>query len=230
MTTHRLALGKRATSITTFAALLIVAGLAMAPTSAHAASRRPAPELAQGAGMGAKPSVRVREVQLGLTHRGFDLGRPGVDGRFGPLTAAAVRQMQAVHGLAVDGIVGAHTRKALGLTRHAVDTQRRSHAEHRSKTVRERRPTAAHAARHRATAAVTTVRDASTEPSSRDDSWLGSLLAGALGGLMTVLVATAVAARRRHRDREPSTTTPSPPLLADELDPRSDERRAVRLA
>jgi DNA invertase Pin-like site-specific DNA recombinase len=227
MTTHRLALGKRATSITTFAALLIVAGLALAPTAAHAASRRPAQELAQGAGMGAKPSIQVREVQLALKHRDYDLGRPGVDGRFGPLTAAAVMQMQADHALAVDGIVGDHTRRALGLTRHAVDTQRRSRAEHGSKTTRERRPTAGRAApRH----AVATVRNTSTELSDPNGSWLRSFLAGALAGLITVLLAVAIAARRRHRDRERSTATLSLPPFADEIDPRSDDRQTALLA
>jgi peptidoglycan hydrolase-like protein with peptidoglycan-binding domain len=38
-----------------------------------------------------------------------------VDGSFGPLTEQAVRAFQQAHGLAVTGIVGASTRKALGL-------------------------------------------------------------------------------------------------------------------
>ena len=37
-----------------------------------------------------------------------------VDGDFGPVTEAAVREYQLRHGLAVDGIVGPVTRKALG--------------------------------------------------------------------------------------------------------------------
>lgn len=223
MTTDRLAVGKKATSITTLAALLIVAGLALAPTAAHAASRRPAQELAQGLGMGAKPSIQVRDVQLALQHRGYDLGRPGVDGRFGPLTAAAVRQMQADHGLAVDGIVGGHTRRALGLTRHAIDTQRRSRAEHRSKNTPARKTTAEQAAFRRATAAVRTVRDGPTNLSYRDHSPLGSLLTGALGGLIAVLLAIAVVATRRHRDRKRSIGT----RFADEIDPRNDEQQTV---
>ena len=38
-----------------------------------------------------------------------------VDGDFGPVTEAAVREYQLRHGLAVDGIVGPVTRKALGV-------------------------------------------------------------------------------------------------------------------
>ena len=85
---------------------------AVAPAPARAASQ-PTPELAQGAGMGAKPSAAVRRVQRVLHTRGYSLGQPGVDGRFGPLTDAAVRRFQADSGLAADGIVGPKTRKVV---------------------------------------------------------------------------------------------------------------------
>jgi DNA invertase Pin-like site-specific DNA recombinase/peptidoglycan hydrolase-like protein with peptidoglycan-binding domain len=65
--------------------------------------------------MGSRPSVAVRRVQRVLFQRGYSLGRPGVDGRFGPLTAAAVRHMQSDYGLAVDGIVGPKTKRVVGL-------------------------------------------------------------------------------------------------------------------
>ena len=55
----------------------------------------------------------VRDVQRLLQGRGYDLGPCGVDGDFGSATEKAVRQFQADHGLAADGIVGLETRAAL---------------------------------------------------------------------------------------------------------------------
>lgn len=49
--------------------------------------------------------VREIQVKLGLT----------VDGRFGPMTQAAVKKYQAKNGLTVDGIVGLNTAKRMGL-------------------------------------------------------------------------------------------------------------------
>jgi peptidoglycan hydrolase-like protein with peptidoglycan-binding domain/DNA invertase Pin-like site-specific DNA recombinase len=67
--------------------------------------------LAPGVGYHAGGSVRVRRVQRQLRHLGY---RPGpVDGRFGPLTGAAVRLFQEQQGLAVDGLVGPQTHLAL---------------------------------------------------------------------------------------------------------------------
>jgi DNA invertase Pin-like site-specific DNA recombinase/peptidoglycan hydrolase-like protein with peptidoglycan-binding domain len=93
-----------------FAAAVVTTAVAPAPASA---ASQPAPVLAQGAGMGAKPSPAVRRVQRVLHSRGYSLGRPGVDGRFGPLTDAAVRRFQADRGLAADGIVGPKTNKVV---------------------------------------------------------------------------------------------------------------------
>jgi hypothetical protein len=123
MSSHLFAVGNRTTSTTTFAALLAAAVLIAAPTPARAMSGRSAPVLAQGAGMGNKPSDRVRVVQRALHRRGYDLGPPGVDGRFGPLTAAAVQRLQAARDLVVDGIVGSRTRAALGLRRRAASSR-----------------------------------------------------------------------------------------------------------
>ena len=50
--------------------------IAAAPAQASAATKQ-APLLAQGAGMGDKPSAAVRHVQRVLHSRGYSLGRPG---------------------------------------------------------------------------------------------------------------------------------------------------------
>ena len=106
--------GDRRRTLTMLLALVAAAVVttAVAPAPASAASQ-PTPQLAQGAGMGTKPSAAVRRVQRVLHSRGYSLGRPGVDGRFGPLTDAAVRRFQADRGLAADGIVGPKTRKVV---------------------------------------------------------------------------------------------------------------------
>jgi peptidoglycan hydrolase-like protein with peptidoglycan-binding domain len=129
MTTHLSASGNR-TRRTSLAAALVLAmliGASTAPARAAGstkaqrhggtatASAGAAAPLYEGVGMGARPSVRVRRLQRTLVRRGFDVGPPGVDGRFGPLTAAAVRRMQARSGLTADAIVGPRTRRGLGL-------------------------------------------------------------------------------------------------------------------
>jgi peptidoglycan hydrolase-like protein with peptidoglycan-binding domain len=58
-------------------------------------------------------SERVRSVQQRLNELGFGSGP--VDGLFGPRTAAAVESFQRLHGLALDGVVGRRTLRALGL-------------------------------------------------------------------------------------------------------------------
>jgi peptidoglycan hydrolase-like protein with peptidoglycan-binding domain/uncharacterized protein YegP (UPF0339 family) len=56
-------------------------------------------------------SAAVRRLQRGLTQAGYGPGP--LDGRYGPLTAAAVERFQANHALRIDGIVGPATRRAL---------------------------------------------------------------------------------------------------------------------
>ena len=55
----------------------------------------------------------VLDVQTRLRGRGFELGREGEDGFFGPSTELAVRSFQQERGLVVDGIVGANSWREL---------------------------------------------------------------------------------------------------------------------
>ena len=58
----------------------------------------------------------VRQVQEALLKAGLNVGSDGADGFFGQATDKAVKQFQEQHNLEmIDGIVGAATRKALGL-------------------------------------------------------------------------------------------------------------------
>lgn len=51
----------------------------------------------------------VRDMQQGLIAHGYSLEPYGADGYFGPVTLAAVRQLQRNTALSVDGIVGKRT-------------------------------------------------------------------------------------------------------------------------
>lgn len=58
----------------------------------------------------------VEALQAILAGYGYDLGRTGVDGSFGPVTESAVRRYQSRNALQTDGIVGPATwRKLLGV-------------------------------------------------------------------------------------------------------------------
>jgi pyruvate ferredoxin oxidoreductase gamma subunit len=109
---------QRTTYVAALAAALVVA---IAPAAAPPAAAAEAhPQLATsrvgltGAGAGyAQPhgSQQVRALQRRLVRVGEHPGP--IDGRFGPLTEAAVRSFQLREGLAVDGIVGPRTEVAL---------------------------------------------------------------------------------------------------------------------
>jgi peptidoglycan hydrolase-like protein with peptidoglycan-binding domain len=136
--------------IPTKAAVALVVAAAAAiivPAAAHAASRHATkPVLAEGVGMRAQPSVRVRELQRALVRRGYSVGASGVDGRFGPRTRAAVRRAQHRHHVRVDGVVGPRTRAALGLgarsARAAGQHRRASTTKQRARSLRPATPVA----------------------------------------------------------------------------------------
>ena len=67
--------------------------------------------------------TEVAKLQRALTKSGFPCG--AADGVFGRGTLAALRAFQASEGLLVDGIAGAETCAALGLTRRRVVRRRR---------------------------------------------------------------------------------------------------------
>jgi peptidoglycan hydrolase-like protein with peptidoglycan-binding domain len=57
----------------------------------------------------------VQQLQQALIRAGFDLGTSGADGIFGKGTDKALREFQQQKGITMDGIVGAETRRLLGI-------------------------------------------------------------------------------------------------------------------
>jgi DNA invertase Pin-like site-specific DNA recombinase/peptidoglycan hydrolase-like protein with peptidoglycan-binding domain len=91
-------------------------GVASASEPVRLDTMAEAAPLAQGAGFGSPAEAgRVRLVQRVLARRGWAPGP--VDGLFGPRTEAAVLRFQAAAGLAVDGVVGQQTARALAQVR-----------------------------------------------------------------------------------------------------------------
>ncbi len=82
--------------------------------------------LVPGAGYQPGGSKLVSTLQRRLAARGYDPGP--IDGRFGALTARAVSDFQAAHGLRADGVAGLQTLARVSATRHSIhrNPQRRS--------------------------------------------------------------------------------------------------------
>jgi peptidoglycan hydrolase-like protein with peptidoglycan-binding domain len=107
----------RASAVSVMACLVVLCVPAVSIAADSSGSTAGAPDrasalLVDGAGYGQpQGEPRVRALQRSLLAIGQ---RPGpVDGLYGPLTEAAVERLQRDSGLAVDGIVGPQTRRAL---------------------------------------------------------------------------------------------------------------------
>ena len=89
-------------------------GAPAASPAVEVVTRRPGRFLKRGAS-----GDGVRVLQTRLLALGYDLGRGGADGKFGPATESAVRAFQAAAGVTVDGVVGPETAAALAKVRDA---------------------------------------------------------------------------------------------------------------
>jgi DNA invertase Pin-like site-specific DNA recombinase len=189
--------GDRRRTLTVLLALVatvVTIAVAPAPASAASAAIKPAPVLAQGAGMGAKPSAGVRRVQRVLHSRGYSLGRPGVDGRFGPLTDHAVRRFQADRGLAADGIVGPKTRTVVG---RIEGRQQRSSSVRRTGS-RTKTPTLPELVTS-SPPATSTAPAATNNDQGTSAGWLVAIALAAAVAAFCVAIAAGVLRRRGRR-------------------------------
>lgn len=100
---------KRASKWTNWAVPYCIDGEVIPPTPA------PTPDPS-----GKKPTIRkgstgeyVYLAQTELLGKGYDIGKSGVDGKFGAATESAVKAFQKDRGLKVDGIIGPATWEAL---------------------------------------------------------------------------------------------------------------------
>jgi hypothetical protein len=200
LTIYLFGFNKRTRFIATVAVLATAAMLlVVAPTQARAVNGDSTAVLAQGTGMVAKPSIRVRALQRALVGGGYSVGRSGIDGRFGPRTARAVRRFQSDRRLATDGIVGPRTRAALSRATRAVKANaRRTHRaiEDRRAPRSDRLQRSASRPVH-ASARPTRV-PASLALSSGPPLWRNPLLLGALAALLAAFGALALSNHRRR--------------------------------
>jgi len=181
-------------------ALAVAAAAAIiVPAAAHAATRHATkPVLAEGVGMRAQPSVRVRELQRVLVRRGYSVGASGADGRFGPRTRAAVRRAQHRHRLKVDGVVGPRTRAALGFGARSA----RAAGQHRRASTTKQRARNLRPATSVATAPTPAASTPAPAPLSTSSSTSPVVILGPLVVLITALFAFVhMRQRRRHAAR-----------------------------
>ena len=162
-------------------------------------------------------SRRVREVQRRLDRLGYRLGR--VDGLFGTRTQRATIRFQRRNGLAVDGIVGPRTLRAIRMRDEARLTARE----------RVERPRAVESPSPQAPQTVPVSRTPAAPPPANDVPWLAAALMPAIA----VVGLLAMATLRRRRSNEPQVieATPRRELVAQaETKPprftRSAQRRA----
>ena len=198
MTTNPNVVSTRSIAIAAIVAVTLGAVLIAKPAAAAAARGDTTAPLARGVGMKAAPSVRVRRIQLALRRYHFDLGRSGVDGRFGPRTQAAVRRFQSSHGLKVDGVVGPRTRRALRLgtasSGHRTGTGQRQHGTRTQQAETPGRPATppATAPPPATTSALPAAPAPATAPGTRRaDHGTGWAVPLAIGLLAAVLVAVS---------------------------------------
>ena len=186
----------------TLAALAILA-IAAVPASAGAATTTKSQVLAEGAGMGTTPSTAVRRVQRVLKSHGYSLGTPGVDGRFGPLTDAAVRRLQSDYGLAADGVVGAKTNRIVRLLRERTNQPANTPKGQSSQKPKTTKPSTTKQPQAKSSAppqTTTTVLPAQSD----DTGWLFAIIVSALLGMLGAAFAVlAVRWRHSHRRRTP---------------------------
>ena len=183
-----------------FAALAILA-IAAVPASAGAATTTKAQVLAEGAGMGSTPSTAVRRVQRVLERHGYSLGAPGVDGRFGPLTTAAVRRLQSDYGLAADGVVGPKTDRLVRLLRPRANRPATTPKGQSSQKPKAAKPPATIQPQSSAPPRTTT-----TVLPAQDDNtgWLFAIIVSALLGMLGAAFAVlAVRWKRNHSRHTP---------------------------
>ena len=180
--------------------LISVAAIALGTAPASAGAAAPASPssttvLEQGTGLGGAPSRAVRRVQQTLAHRGYHLGRPGVDGRFGPLTAAAVRRLQTRYGLVPDGVVGPKTRRVLALLDAARASDRRRDRPRSTRAT----PTPPRAQRPASPAVDRPAPPVETRAADRSDI-TAALAVAALAAVLAAAALGAALTRRRQRD------------------------------